>query len=63
MDKIKIVADFAPELSECTLHLFLMFHCMVLSFLLIFVTQHEVCFFNPVVSENLGIGQKRWGTL
>ena len=22
MDKIKIVADFAPELSECTLHLF-----------------------------------------
>ena len=22
MDKIKILADFAPDLSECTLHLF-----------------------------------------
>ena len=22
MDKIKIIADFAPDLSECTLHLF-----------------------------------------
>ena len=39
MDKIKIVADFAPFLNVLYI-CFLMFHCMIVPFLLIFVTQH-----------------------
>ena len=33
------------------------------SFLFISVTLHWVCFCNPVLNGNLGIGQKPWGTL
>ena len=62
MDKIKIVADFASDLNVLYI-CFHMFHCMVVLFLLIFVTLHKVCFFDPVLSENLGTGQKQWRTV
>ena len=64
MDKIKIVADFAPELSECAVHLFSyvsLHDCKVL--INFCYTALGLLFFNPVLGENHGIGQKRLGTL
>ena len=63
MDKIKILADFAPDLSECSLHVFSYVSLHDCIILINFCYTALGCFFNPVFIENLRIGQKRWGTL